>query len=204
MTPTRARRKFPQLDNTHIKYCSIFYEGMHDDSRTNLALALTAAAHEATILNYCEVTALTRPAGQTRVTGAIVCDRVTGAVFTVRAKAVLICGGPFTDELRRMEQLDGSRFTPAVTGSSGSLVYMMYTCGYTSLCHYLYAGVHIVLPAYFAPPSFGFVDMSTSDGRFLFFLPWQVCACLWTYIRTYVNMLVCTLIVLRAVCRCCW
>lgn len=34
-------------------------------------------------------------------------------------------------------------------------------------------GVHIVLPAYYAPASIGMVDMSTSDGRFLFFIPWE-------------------------------
>ena len=35
------------------------------------------------------------------------------------------------------------------------------------------AGTHIVLPGYFCPPGFGLLDMNTSDGRFLFFLPWQ-------------------------------
>lgn len=30
-----------------------------------------------------------------------------------------------------------------------------------------------MLPSYYAPESFGFVDMNTSDGRFLFFLPWE-------------------------------
>ena len=34
-------------------------------------------------------------------------------------------------------------------------------------------GVHIVLPSYFAPTGIGLVDMSTSDGRFLFLLPWE-------------------------------
>ena len=35
-------------------------------------------------------------------------------------------------------------------------------------------GIHIVLPSYYAPEGIGLVDMSTSDGRFLFLLPWQV------------------------------
>jgi glycerol-3-phosphate dehydrogenase len=43
MTPSRARRKFPQLANSTIKYCPVFYEGQHDDARTNLAIAQTAA-----------------------------------------------------------------------------------------------------------------------------------------------------------------
>ena len=42
MWPSRAYRKYPMLADS-IKYCSIFYEGQHDDARTNLAIALTAA-----------------------------------------------------------------------------------------------------------------------------------------------------------------
>ena len=38
MWPSRAVRKYPQLANDKIKYCSIFYEGQHDDARTNLAI----------------------------------------------------------------------------------------------------------------------------------------------------------------------
>ena len=34
-------------------------------------------------------------------------------------------------------------------------------------------GIHIVLPGYFAPRDFGLVDMNTSDGRFMFYLPWE-------------------------------
>ena len=30
-----------------------------------------------------------------------------------------------------------------------------------------------MLPSYFAPSGIGLVDMSTSDGRFLFLLPWE-------------------------------
>ena len=36
-----------------------------------------------------------------------------------------------------------------------------------------HSGIHIVLPSYYAPEGIGLVDMSTSDGRFLFLLPWQ-------------------------------
>jgi glycerol-3-phosphate dehydrogenase len=35
-------------------------------------------------------------------------------------------------------------------------------------------GIHIILPSYYAPSSIGLVDMQTSDGRFMFLLPWQV------------------------------
>lgn len=35
------------------------------------------------------------------------------------------------------------------------------------------AGTHIVLPGYYSPDGIGLLDINTSDGRFLFFLPWQ-------------------------------
>ena len=35
------------------------------------------------------------------------------------------------------------------------------------------AGVHIILPNYYAPANMGLIDPSTSDGRVIFFLPWQ-------------------------------
>jgi glycerol-3-phosphate dehydrogenase len=170
MTPTRARRKFPQLANSEIKYCSVFYEGTHDDSRTNVAVAQTAAVEGACIVNYCEAISLLRenspeesgPAisgssgssaassvGTGRVVGAQVRDHVSGKEFTIRAKSILLCGGPFTDELR---QLEDPNCKSAINGASG---------------------IHIVLPAYFAPANIGLVDMSTSDGRFMFFLPWK-------------------------------
>ena len=35
------------------------------------------------------------------------------------------------------------------------------------------AGVHITLPGYYSPRRMGLLDPSTSDGRVIFFLPWQ-------------------------------
>jgi glycerol-3-phosphate dehydrogenase len=156
MNRKRALRKFPQLAYDDIKYCSIFYEGTHDDARTNLAIAQTAAVAGAHIANYCDAKALIHEnesgedlSKKGRVVGARVRDVVSGKEFSIRAKSILLCGGPFTDELRAMEDPNSK---PAIDGASG---------------------IHIVLPAYFAPDAIGFVDMNTSDGRFMFFLPWK-------------------------------
>ena len=35
------------------------------------------------------------------------------------------------------------------------------------------SGVHVVLPGYYSPANMGLIDPSTSDGRVIFFLPWQ-------------------------------
>jgi len=35
------------------------------------------------------------------------------------------------------------------------------------------AGVHVILPDYYSPKNMGLIDPSTSDGRVIFFLPWE-------------------------------
>ena len=58
MSASRAKEEFPQLaarpDHT-LKYVNVFYEGTHNDARTNLAIGLTAAKHGACVTNYTEV-----------------------------------------------------------------------------------------------------------------------------------------------------
>ena len=188
MTPSRARRKFPQLANSDIKYCPIFYEGQHDDARTNLAIAQTAAKAGADIANYCEVIQLLRqeqsaskspPEGSStmkgKVIGAKIKDWLTGKEFNVKAKTILFCGGPFTDELRKMEDPNSPDI---VNGMFNSIFFfkvpLICLLFYISFKIFIEGagGVHIVLPSYYAPDSIGMVDMSTSDGRFLFFIPW--------------------------------
>ena len=74
----------------------VFHEAMHDDARTNIAIALTAAEKGAAVANYCEVTSLLKDAGG-RAEGVEVLDRVTNQRFDVRAKAVVFCGEPWCE-----------------------------------------------------------------------------------------------------------
>jgi glycerol-3-phosphate dehydrogenase len=67
----------------------------------------------------------------------------------VYAKSIVFAGGPFTDALRKIED---PHCKPAVAAA---------------------AGTHIVLPGYYCSRGVGMLDINTSDGRFLFFLPWQ-------------------------------
>lgn len=132
-----------------MKYCSIFYEGQHDDARTNLALAQTSAQHGAAVANYVEVQGLLKDPLTQKVIGVVAKDLLSNELFEVHAKSIVFCGGPFTDELRKLEDPNCKN---VVSGAGG---------------------IHIVLPSYYAPNGIGLVDMSTSDGRFLFFLPWE-------------------------------
>ena len=43
----------------------------------------------------------------------------------------------------------------------------------------LSAGIHIILPSYYSPRSMGMLDPETTDGRVIFFLPWEGKECCW-------------------------
>ncbi|KAM6421113.1 glycerol-3-phosphate dehydrogenase, mitochondrial isoform 2-T2 [Rhynochetos jubatus] len=83
-------------------------------------------------------------------------DKLVGAIvyydgqeFDVKAKCVINATGPFTDSVRKMDDQE----VPNICQPS--------------------AGVHIVMPGYYSPDNMGLLDPATSDGRVIFFLPWE-------------------------------
>ena len=150
MGKARARRKFPQLDED-VKYMQVFYEGQHNDARTATCIALTAAEEGACITNYTEMIGILRDSnGDSQKAIGIQCrDNLTGHEFPVYAKTIIFAGGPFTDGMRKLED---PQSRPAVAAA---------------------AGTHIILPGYYCADGIGMLDINTSDGRFLFFLPWE-------------------------------
>jgi len=148
MSKKRAERKFPQLANEDAKYYSVFYEGQHNDSRTNTYIALTAAEEGATVANYVEMIDVIKN-DEGKVVGVKARDNLSGKEMDVFAKSIIFAGGPFTDQMRKIEE---PSCKPAVAAA---------------------AGTHIVLPGYYCANGIGMLDINTSDGRFLFFLPWQ-------------------------------
>ncbi len=133
MTKRKAREVFPQLEEKDLKYCAVFYEAQHNDARTNVAIAMTAAEKGATIANYVEMVDTIKNPSTGKVIGVHAVDRMTGNSFEIRAKNVIFAGGPFTDSMREMEMDsdEGKKQMPkAVRGASGT---------------------HIVLPGYYCP-----------------------------------------------------
>ena len=119
-----------------------------------MSLAMTAALYGSTVINHMEVTGLEKDCNG-NLNGARVKDLVQekngekAAEFTIRAKGVINATGPFTDSIRKM---DDKLVDEIVAPSSG---------------------VHVILPGYYSPANMGLIDPSTSDGRVIFFLPWQ-------------------------------
>lgn len=145
---TRALRLFPMLNENKLKGAIVYYDGSQNDARMNSSLAVSAIERGADILNYCEVTGLVKNE-QGKTCGAEVTDLETGDKYTVKSKVVVNATGPFTDSIRKM---DNQKALNIAVGS---------------------AGVHIVLPGWYAPANIGLLDAATSDGRVVFFLPWQ-------------------------------
>lgn len=154
LTRSKALDAFPMLKKDGLKGALVYYDGAHNDSRMNVSLAMTAAIYGATVVNHVEVTSLTKDKNG-KLTGAVVKDRLpeldgkSTKEFRIRAKGVINATGPFTDAIR---QLDDPNVSEIVAPSSG---------------------VHVILPGYYSPSNMGLIDPSTSDGRVIFFLPWQ-------------------------------
>ena len=87
------------------------------------------------------------------VKGAHVRNRLTGEEWDIRAKVVINATGPFSDTIRHMDDPTA----PNIVQPS--------------------AGIHIILPSYYSPRTMGLLDPATSDGRVIFFLPWQGNSC---------------------------
>jgi glycerol-3-phosphate dehydrogenase len=160
LTKTRAIEAFPMLQKEKIQGAIVYYDGAHNDSRMNVAIALTAIQHGAAVANHVEVIELLKKPretnkgqagfGETEICGAKVRDTLTGDSWNIYAKGVINATGPFCDAIRK---LDSGIETRDIVAPS--------------------AGVHIVLPSYFSPRNMGLIDPNTSDGRVIFFLPWQ-------------------------------
>ena len=148
LTKSRALEQFPMLKKKELCGAIVYYDGMHNDARMNISIAISAARLGATITNHTKVLALNKDA-EGVISGARVRNQLTGEEFDIKAKSVINATGPFTDSIRKMDD-----------GQTRDIVCPS-------------AGIHIMLPDYYSPSSMGLLDPATSDGRVIFFLPWE-------------------------------
>ncbi|KAF9643486.1 DAO-domain-containing protein [Thelephora ganbajun] len=148
MTKGKALEAFPMLKSDGLVGALVYYDGQHNDSRMNIALIMTAVKYGAVAANHTEVVKLLKDASG-KLNGVRVRDNLAGKEWDVKARGVINATGPFTDPLLT---LDNPSHKPIVQPSSG---------------------IHITLPNYYSPRTMGLLDPATSDGRVIFFLPWQ-------------------------------
>ena len=131
-----------------------YWDGQFNDARLALALARTAAAQGALLVNYCRASGLLFDDG--KVTGLQCEDMETGATLRLRASCVINATGVWVDALRQLDgeanSGDGRRPTKPMVAPS--------------------QGVHLVVERDFLPGDVGLMVPKTADGRVLFAVPW--------------------------------
>ncbi len=129
----------------------LFHDGQFDDAALALALARTATARGALLLNHVSVTGLLHEplSGARCVAGVRARDAETGEAFEARARCVINATGVWVDALRGHDQAGAE---PLVAPSQGA---------------------HVVVAGHFLGGHTGLLVPRTADGRVLFALPWH-------------------------------
>jgi glycerol-3-phosphate dehydrogenase len=137
----------PMLARDQLLGGATYWDAGTDDSRLTLANVLDAAAHGAVVMNHAPVRRLTYANNTGPADGVEVQDLLGGHTVHVRARLVVSCTGPWTDEIARLEDPNAG---PAVRGTKG---------------------VHIAVPAARVGNVSAVTMLSPDDGRVLFTLP---------------------------------
>jgi glycerol-3-phosphate dehydrogenase len=128
-----------------------YWDGQFDDARLALALARTAHAQGACVVNHCPATALLRENGKVR--GLVVRDDESGESFRVGAACVINAAGVWVDAVRDMDADASTPRRPRMVAPS--------------------QGVHLVVDRSFLPGDHAMLVPKTQDGRVLFAVPWM-------------------------------
>lgn len=124
-----------------------YWDGQFDDARLALAIARTATAHGAVVMNYCPAHALLHTDG--KISGASVTDTETGEAIDIHANCVINATGVWVDDLRRLDAHPDSQI---VAPSQG---------------------IHLVVDRDFLPGEHALLVPKTDDGRVMFAIPWM-------------------------------
>ncbi len=146
LTAKGALRLAPALAPERLAGAMLYYDAQVDDARHTLTVARTAAAHSAVIATRVSAVSVLRSADGERVIGARVRNEETGHEVSVRADAVVVCAGVWTD---LVHELAGVRAGYRVRMSKG---------------------VHIVVPRSAVDAGTGMI--LRTDKSVLFFIPW--------------------------------
>ncbi len=127
-----------------------YWDGQFDDARLALALARTAVARGACVVNRVKCTRLIREGGKVR--GFVAEGPEGGQGFSIRAACVINATGVWVDAIRDMDADVGTVRKPPLVAPS--------------------QGVHLVVARSFLPTDHALLIPKTEDGRVLFAVPW--------------------------------
>lgn len=131
-----------------------YWDGQFDDARLALALARSAEAAGARVLNYMQVTGIRRLSDAPgALTELDLRDNLDGAAHRLQARCVVNATGVWVDDLRASARRDGRDPVPERMVSPSQ-------------------GVHVVVDRAFMPGNHALLVPKTRDGRVLFAVPW--------------------------------
>lgn len=137
----------PSIQTKKLAGGILYFDGQFDDSRLSIDLAVTAANHSATLLNYCEMVGFEKT--KNKITGVVCKDLFSGKEYVLATKSVINATGVFTDAVM---QLDDAAKHNIVAPSQG---------------------IHLVINPRFFPGKNAMMVPKTADGRVLFAVPWH-------------------------------
>jgi glycerol-3-phosphate dehydrogenase len=140
--------KLPNLQTEGLRGGVIYYDGQFDDTRLLIHMAMTAADHGATLLNYAPVTEITKDE-EGYANGVVLKDEESGQTFNAAARVVINATGIFADRIRHMTDPEAKKM---IAPSQG---------------------IHLVFERSFLRADSAIMVPKTSDGRVLFAIPWH-------------------------------
>ncbi len=145
-----TRACVPGVNTNGLRGGVKYWDGQFDDARLALALARTAAAQGALLVNYCEATGFIHEQG--RLAGLLCRSQERARSFELRARCVVNATGVWVDALRGLDNRACDRPNKPLVAPS--------------------QGVHLVVDRDFLPSSHALLVPKTADGRVLFAVPW--------------------------------
>jgi glycerol-3-phosphate dehydrogenase len=134
----------PMLRHDGLRGGAVYYDAATDDARLTLANAIGAAEAGAIVVNHAHAGKLCVEGS--RVAGATISDTLSGDIFDVDARVVVNATGPWSDDVRRLDEQTGA----TVRGSKGA---------------------HIALPRELIGNRGALTLLAPQDGRVFFILP---------------------------------
>jgi glycerol-3-phosphate dehydrogenase len=163
-------RLCPSLDQRDITGGAIFFDGqVTNPNRLNLTLLISAVQAGAGVANYVEATGFLRQRNQ--IMGIHIRDALQGNSWTVRARVVVNCAGPWAD---RMVEALGGAVKPSLTGLCKSFVLVTRP---------LVNGIAVGVPGRF---EYTDRDAIVKKGfRYFFITPWRNTSLIGTFQSRY-------------------
>ena len=148
LSKNEMAEKLPTIQQEGLLGGVIYFDGQFDDARLALNIAQTISEMGGCVLNYMEVTSLTKDNGGI-INGVKLHDQIGEKDYEIKARAVVNATGVFADSILKMDKPEADR---SIIPSQGA---------------------HLVLDLSFLGGKDALMIPNTTDGRVLFGIPWH-------------------------------